>query len=312
MRHRREPRQIHAALERELGLEAHAVPLGATVRPLEKDEMLHDLFAEGRELDDDSGGQRARVERKIAAAEARRAAERRRDVPHRREMPHLLERDAHDRAAPARNGLGFALRQTFGRSVAQTEGRIEIRAHQVVLELGGLVERVHEPLTRRCRNFSAHSRQYQRIARPNELLRHAGVVWLRGHHAWPYEPIAPKTSSVVVSECIRRVDLAFVRRSGAAEAGGHVDELGEGARLHLAHQLPAVRLDGDLGDSELAADLLVEPAGNDELHDLSLAPAQRLVAILQRPHGREVTDFCATAFDGLANRLQHARRRRTA
>src|ERR1700736_2257639 len=52
----------------------------------------------------------------------------------------------------------------------------------------------------------------------------------------------------------------------------HIDEVGERGRFHLPHHAPAMRFHRDLADAELEADLLVEPAGNDQCHDLLLAP----------------------------------------
>src|SRR5262249_43980140 len=63
------------------------------------------------------------------------------------------------------------------------------------------------------------------------------------------------------------------RRCGAAQVRGHANELGQRARAHLAHELAAVRLDRDLRDAELAADLLVQAPGDDQAHDVALAPA---------------------------------------
>ena len=67
-------------------------------------------------------------------------------------------------------------------------------------------------------------------------------------------------------------------RGAEAELVGKADELGEPGGLHLPHDLAAMHLDGHLADPELAGDLLVEPAGDDEAQDLSLAGGQGLKA----------------------------------
>src|SRR5438067_9063601 len=67
-------------------------------------------------------------------------------------------------------------------------------------------------------------------------------------------------------------------RGAEAELVGKADELGEPGGLHLPHDLAAMHLDGHLADPELAGDLLVEPAGDDEAQDLSLAGGQGLEA----------------------------------
>jgi hypothetical protein len=48
-----------------------------------------------------------------------------------------------------------------------------------------------------------------------------------------------------------------------AQACGHVHQSWNRARLHLAHHLGSVRLDGDLVDAEFATDLLVQQATDD-------------------------------------------------
>src|SRR6187402_2378348 len=64
------------------------------------------------------------------------------------------------------------------------------------------------------------------------------------------------------------------RLACSAEPPRHLYEIGEGSRLHLSHHAPAVRLHGDLADSELHAHLLVGEARDDEIHDFSFAFAQ--------------------------------------
>src|SRR5688500_15333417 len=72
-------------------------------------------------------------------------------------------------------------------------------------------------------------------------------------------------------------------RSALAEPGRHPDQLGQGARLHFPHHLTPMRLHRDLADAELAADLLVQPARDDQRHDLLLATAEGREAGLERP-----------------------------
>ena len=53
---------------------------------------------------------------------------------------------------------GLVRRQPVLRAAAQAEGRVQVRAHEVVLELGGFVERVQDGFTigqpRRCDGFT--------------------------------------------------------------------------------------------------------------------------------------------------------------
>jgi hypothetical protein len=49
---------------------------------------------------------------------------------------------------------------------------------------------------------------------------------------------------------------------GWAQAFGHPDELRDGHSPHLAHDLTAVRLNGDFAGAQFGGDLLVEPASS--------------------------------------------------
>src|SRR5262249_17871236 len=68
----------------------------------------------------------------------------------------------------------------------------------------------------------------------------------------------------------RRWEASAFRGRREAQFRRHVDEVGERGRFHLPHHPSAMCLDDDLADAELVADLLVEPAGNDQAHDLLL------------------------------------------
>jgi hypothetical protein len=61
-------------------------------------------------------------------------------------MTHLADRDIGDDAPPARDRGRFPGRQPLALAVLEAEGRIEIRAHQVVLEFRGLVQHVQQHL----------------------------------------------------------------------------------------------------------------------------------------------------------------------
>ena len=74
------------------------------------------------------------------------------------------------------------------------------------------------------------------------------------------------------------------------QARSHSHELNDGSRLHLSHHPGSVRLDGDLGDTEFAPYLLVQPAGDDEAHDLSFATGERCVAFVKHVHLREAME----------------------
>jgi len=52
-------------------------------------------------------------------------------------------------------------------------------------------------------------------------------------------------------------------RRREVESRGHLYQIGERARFHFSHDLAAVCLHRDLADAELAANLLVQPSGDD-------------------------------------------------
>src|SRR5271155_1924004 len=80
---------------------------------------------------------------------------------------------------------------------------------------------------------------------------------------------SPKTPAA--SACLHRkarngrwlVSARRCRREGKSR--GHIYQAGQRVGPHLLHHSPSVRLHCDLGNAELATDLLVQPAGNDRL-----------------------------------------------
>jgi hypothetical protein len=130
------------------------------------DEVLQGRFSERHQLDHDASGQKAGVEREVAATETWCAAQSGRDVPDRREVRHLLDRHAQDDLLPARHGFGFFARESVVRSAAQAERCVQVRAHQGVLELRGLVQRVHQ-------RFAAGDREIRHLVALAPFFRSA-------------------------------------------------------------------------------------------------------------------------------------------
>src|SRR5262245_49936133 len=62
-------------------------------------------------------------------------------------MTHLFLRDAHDRATPAGRAVRLFLRDSVNDISLDRERRTQIRAHQIVLELGSFVEVVEDLLS---------------------------------------------------------------------------------------------------------------------------------------------------------------------
>ena len=52
---------------------------------------------------------------------------------------------------------------------------------------------------------------------------------------------------------------------------GHLHQLGEGFGLHFFHDFAAVGFDGDFTDAQFRANLFVQQAGDDQVHDFALA-----------------------------------------
>src|SRR3546814_10797379 len=108
--------------------------------------MLQHGRTERRELYRDARRQISGREREIGAPEPRRAAERRGYIPDRHEMAHLIDGDVENDPAPARDRLGLGTAQPLRLAIPETEGGIEVDAHQLLLEIGGFVERVQQLL----------------------------------------------------------------------------------------------------------------------------------------------------------------------
>ena len=70
--------------------------------------------------------------------------------------------------------------------------------------------------------------------------------------------------------------------SGGADSQppGHIHQVDEGGGVHLFHDPASMRLDRDLADIQLEADLLVHESLHDEIHDVALALGQRVEPLL--------------------------------
>ena len=125
----------------------------------EIDEMVERRAIQSMEFDDDAGGVIAARHRKIRPAEMGTAADRQRQIGDQSQMRHLLDRDVDDGAPPAPQ-FGRLRRVEAIRLVFQAEGREEIAAHQVVLDLGGLGEEIDQlfPAIDVNRAFARHRR----------------------------------------------------------------------------------------------------------------------------------------------------------
>src|SRR6267143_6317011 len=82
----------------------------------------------------------------------------------------------------------------------------------------------------------------------------------------PWENRAAKRANLLNFGCSRL--CFYIRDAGFV---GHSDQIRQARRLHLAKDLTAMDLRCHLADPELGSDLLVQPAGDDQLHHLPLA-----------------------------------------
>src|SRR4029077_1959474 len=88
------------------------------------------------------------------------------------------------------------------------------------------------------------------------------------------------------------------------EPRGHRDEARKRIRLHLAHQLTTVGFHGDLADSELRSDLLVQQSRDDQGHHFAFAGGQRFIASPQDANLCLLTQHGSAVLDALLNRRQ--------
>src|SRR5450631_3375808 len=82
-----------------------------------------------------------------------------------------------------------------------------------------------------------------------------------------------------------------------AQYRGHIYQLDERAGLHLSHHLAAVCFHRDLADAELATDLLIQLAGDYQIHDLSLASGEGGVTVAERPLLRFLSQYALASIN---------------
>lgn len=110
--------------------------------------MLDGLGGKGLKSDHETGRIGPRVDREVRAIEVRSAAQRAREVPDEREVRHLFEYHRDDARSPTLHGL-FLLDRPARIRPLEAEGCVEVAAHELVLDLGGLVEPIEKLLSAR-------------------------------------------------------------------------------------------------------------------------------------------------------------------
>ena len=144
--HRGEVRARGAARVGSLAGKTRTLHFGRAVRTLEEYEVLQRIGPKGRELHGNTGRQIPGIEREVGTADAWTRAERRGEVPDGHQVTHLLDGDVHQHAAPALHRLSLGSGESLRLALLETRGGVEVRAHQVVLELGRFVQRIDQDL----------------------------------------------------------------------------------------------------------------------------------------------------------------------
>ncbi len=131
--------------------------------------MLQGRAGERSELHNNAGRQETGIERKVRATETGRATQRRGDIPDSGEMSHLLDRHFYQHAAPSLYGVGLLCGQAVNFAILQAEGCVEVGAHEIVLELGGLVEGMESVLARDLQCWSGYIIHRDRSPNPGPI-----------------------------------------------------------------------------------------------------------------------------------------------
>jgi hypothetical protein len=82
------------------------------------------------------------------------------------------------------------------------------------------------------------------------------------------------------------------------------NQIGERGNPHFTHHLAPMHFDRNLGNSELIANLLVQPTAGHQIHYLSLPRGQRVIPC---PKSTELFLFCKTiaaALEAFNDRIQ--------
>src|SRR5580698_2165590 len=89
-----------------------------------------------------------------------------------------------------------------------------------------------------------------------------------------------------------------------AELSGHLDQVRDGIGLHLFHDPASVRLHSNFADPQIAANLLIRPAGDNQGHYLAFPSGQQLVPVPEGLHLHLAAECDAAAFEGLPDSSQ--------
>jgi hypothetical protein len=129
-------------------------PLG----PLQVHEMTQRPLTEGQQRDLYSGRIPPRQDREVGALEMRCRADSGQDVSGQRQVQHLLLDDVDQRGFPCLHPCDLLRREVLARGALERELRVQVLAHQAMLDLAGLAEQVDKlfPAPHLQRRLSGH------------------------------------------------------------------------------------------------------------------------------------------------------------
>jgi hypothetical protein len=121
-------------------LEVHAL------RALEEHEVAQRLFAERHQGQVHARGVMAGGVGEVRPGHVRGSADGGQQVLHQRQVQHLLGGHVRDLLAPSLDGFLLVCGEALVLRLLQAEGRVQVLAHDAVLEFGGLAEHVDQRL----------------------------------------------------------------------------------------------------------------------------------------------------------------------
>ena len=154
-------------------LEVHAL------RALKEHEVAQRLVAERDQGQVHARGIVAGGVREVRPGQVRGAADGGQQVLHQRQVQHLLGGHVRDLLAPSADGLFFCCREALLLRLLQAEGRVQVLAHDPVLELGGLAEQVDQRLA--VLDDERGLGRGQAAPRGDHLRQPSPLQWLFGH-----------------------------------------------------------------------------------------------------------------------------------
>ena len=114
--------------------------------PLQVQEVCQRGVAERQQREPHPAGQVLRGAREVRPGQTWRGTDRAHHVRDKREMQHLFHRDPGEHLVPARDRIGLLGRQALVQAGLQAEARIQVLAHDQVLDLRRLYQQVPQML----------------------------------------------------------------------------------------------------------------------------------------------------------------------